>query len=845
MKKMKLTAIVLIVLCLSTMLIFTACDEPSGSGSSGSLERTLSSIEIKSQPDKTEYYVGEALDITGATITVKYSDDSSVDKPITADMVSGYDKDVVGTQTLIVKYSEDGNERMTTLIVEVRAIPITLSSIEIKSQPNKTEYYVGEELDFTGAMIKVNYSDGSSEDKAITAEMISGYDKTIAGTQTLTVTYSEDSIEKTATFSVVVNNIPVVLSSIEIKSQPNKTAYYVGEELDLTGAMIKVNYSDGSSENKAITAGMISGYDKTTAGTQTLTVTYSEGDVEKTAALIVVVSEQPDYLFTYGDEYCWNIIEDEDGVVSFESLSNSQYLMFNKLRFTGGSLSFDLKVSSNEYSYSVASGMLFASDSLAADHNTGSFYVVGRDPWNELLIFSKDNGAFSWQENGKVSNVLSETGKSYRIKIIWDKDNDKVYYFIDGVYQGTGVLNKGFKGEYIGIYADNAGVTVSDIVIDADETFVPPVSETVDYLFTYGDSSNWSITGEGESASFVALKSSQYLMFKNRTFGGGSVSFKIKFNNKNYTNWCASGILFGSDTMDVNHNNGKFYVAGTETWNDFVVFAKDNGSFSWVDSNKAVGVVNEIDRTYNLKFIWDSDNDLVHYYVDGSYISTQPLGLGYKGQYLGLYVENVGMTISDIVINEEETFSAPVTVTETDAYSFTVGDLSNWQITENDGNVTFRSIKANQMLMLKDKTFSSGSVSFKIRVACDNFTYSIASGIVFAADRLDVNYDQGSYYVAGADRWYDYVAFSKNNGAFAWQDTGKIPNAVTEWGKTYNLKFVWDKEADCIHYFIDGVYQGTGTLNAGLQGSYIGVYADNAGVTISDIVIDPDEVYNA
>lgn len=203
------------------------------------------------------------------------------------------------------------------------------------------------------------------------------------------------------------------------------------------------------------------------------------------------------------------------------------------------------------------------------------------------------------------------------------------------------------------------------------------------------------------------------------------------------------------------------------------------------------------------------------------------------------------MTISDIVINAEETFSAPVTVTETDAYSFTVGDSSNWQITENDGNVTFRSIKANQMLMLKDKAFSGGSVSFKIRVACDNFTYSIASGIVFAADRLDVNYDQGSYYVAGADRWYDYVAFYKNNGAFAWQDTGKIPNAVTEWGKTYNLKFVWDKEADCIHYFIDGVYQGTGTLNAGLQGSYIGVYADNAGVTISDIVIDPDEVYNA
>ncbi len=843
MKKLKLMTILLIALCLSTSLMLAACDETPDSGSSGSLP-TLSSIEIKSLPDKTEYYVGEELDLAGATITVRYSDGSSLDKAIAAEMVSGYNKDVAGAQTLSVRYSEDGNERMTTLIVEVKAIPIILSSIEIKSQPAKTEYYVGEELDLAGAKITVRYSDDNSVDKAITVDMISGYDKNVVGAQVLTVTYSEDGIEKTATLSVVVNSIPVTLSSIEIKSQPDKTEYYVDDELDLTGAKITVKYSDGSSVDKAITADMVSGYDKTSVGTQVLTVTYSEGDVEKTTTLSVVVAEQPDYLFTYGDEYCWNITED-DGVVSFESLSNSQYLMFNKLRFSGGSISFDLKVSDNDYTYSVLSGIVFAADVLDVNHDNGRFYVVGRDKWNELLVFSKDNGEFAWQDTGKVSNVLTDTDKSYRIKMVWDKDVDKVYYFIDDVYQGTGILNKGFSGEYLGIYADNAGVTISDIVIDEDEEFVPPVSETDDYLFTCGDSSNWSITGEGETASYVALKDSQYLMFKNKTFGGGSVSFKIKFNNKNYTYWCASGILFGADTLQAEHNTGKFYVAGVETWNDFVVFAKDNGNFQWLDSNKAAGVINEIDRTYNLKFIWDSENDLLHYFVDGSYISTQALTPGYKGQYMGLYTENVGMVISDIVIDEEEVFSTPVAVKETDDYMFTIGDASNWEITEDNGSVSYRSIKANQMLMLKNKTFEGGSVSFKIKVACDNFTYSIASGIVFAADRLDVDYDQGSYYVAGADKWYDYVAFSKNNGVFAWQDTGKITNVVTEWGKTYDLKFVWDKTADCIHYFVNGEYKGTGTLSGSLGGSYIGIYADNAGVTISDIVIAPDEVYIA
>lgn len=240
---------------------------------------------------------------------------------------------------------------------------------------------------------RLQFADSDDRGKN-TAGTISGYDKTRAGTQTLTVIYSEGGVEKSATLSVVVNNVSAVLSSIEIKSQPNKTEYYVGEELNLTGAMITVRYGDGSSVDKAITVEMISGYDNTTTGSQTLTVTYSEGGVEKSATLSVAVSEQPDYLFTCGDEYCWNIAEDEDGIVSFESLSTSQFLMFNKLRFSGGSISFNLKVSSNEYTYNVASGIVFASDSLAAEHNTGSFYVVGRDPWNELLVFSKDNGDF-------------------------------------------------------------------------------------------------------------------------------------------------------------------------------------------------------------------------------------------------------------------------------------------------------------------------------------------------------------------------------------------------------------------------------------------------------------------
>ncbi|MBQ7247216.1 MAG: bacterial Ig-like domain-containing protein [Lachnospiraceae bacterium] len=77
------------------------------------------------------------------------------------------------------------------------------------------------------------------------------------------------------------------VSSIEWITRPSRVTYSVGEALDLTGGSIKVNYTDGTSENMGLTAGMISGFSPVSASAQTLTVSY-EGktlsyDIEVTA----------------------------------------------------------------------------------------------------------------------------------------------------------------------------------------------------------------------------------------------------------------------------------------------------------------------------------------------------------------------------------------------------------------------------------------------------------------------------------------------------------------------------------------------------------------------------------
>lgn len=78
--------------------------------------------------------------------------------------------------------------------------PVSLSGIEVTTPPTKTTYDQGEALDVSGGEITLYYSDGASEVIPITEDMVSGFDSSVAGTNTITVSYGG----KTATFRVIV-----------------------------------------------------------------------------------------------------------------------------------------------------------------------------------------------------------------------------------------------------------------------------------------------------------------------------------------------------------------------------------------------------------------------------------------------------------------------------------------------------------------------------------------------------------------------------------------------------------------------------------------------------------------
>ena len=247
------------------------------------LNVTLSDVVSKimiTKPTKTNYNHGEELDLTGGKIEVTTASGLSKEVPIEGSMITengttvnmspskdDYGENTTVTKILTITYEEGGKK-------EIASYPIIIVN-DVKSitmhQTPKTSYNVNDLLDITDGEILVTRAVGEPETKEITKDMVTGFDSTKENTKlTLTVSYIENGITKTTTYDVSVKDI---VTGIGIKTNPNKTQYKYGEELDLTGATISVVKGSGTVEIP-VTEDMVSGYDKEKLGEQTIKVTY-------------------------------------------------------------------------------------------------------------------------------------------------------------------------------------------------------------------------------------------------------------------------------------------------------------------------------------------------------------------------------------------------------------------------------------------------------------------------------------------------------------------------------------------------------------------------------------------
>lgn len=122
----------------------------------------------------------------------------------------------------------------------------TVERMELRSAPTKTTYMVGDELNTAGLSVMAYYDDGTYS--TMNHELLT-FEPSVfkdTGRQTIEVGYRLNEKITPVTFDVTVEENTRTADSIEIVELPDKTRYFVGDSLDLTGLAVKAHYTDGS-----------------------------------------------------------------------------------------------------------------------------------------------------------------------------------------------------------------------------------------------------------------------------------------------------------------------------------------------------------------------------------------------------------------------------------------------------------------------------------------------------------------------------------------------------------------------------------------------------------------------
>lgn len=89
-------------------------------------------------------------------------------------------------------------------------------------------------------------------------------------------------------FSITAPENAKQLSSISV-TKPTKTTYNIGDSLNTSGMVVTAKFSDNSTQT--VTDYKVSGFDSSSAGTKTVTVSYTYSGVTKTATFSVTVNK--------------------------------------------------------------------------------------------------------------------------------------------------------------------------------------------------------------------------------------------------------------------------------------------------------------------------------------------------------------------------------------------------------------------------------------------------------------------------------------------------------------------------------------------------------------------------
>ena len=346
-------------------------------------ENILVSIEVTTQPIKTEYIEGQKFDKTGMVVTGTLLDGSSV-------LISGYSVSENKLSTDDTKIEVVFKEKITYVNIVVKKNIVT--KIEVTKQPIKTEYVEGQKFDKTGMVVKATYLDG-------TENTITDYN--ISNT-TLKADDEEIEVEfEGVKTSVKINVTKNKVEKIEITKLPNKTQYSVGEKFDATGMVVKAKYLDGT--EKEITDYKITKTESLKIGDTTITIEY-EGI---TSNIDITVKE---IVYTVLEGENEKFIKNHDKDISVRI--NADVTLFQKVCIDGKEI--------DRSNYVVTSGSTiitlkqsYLNKLSIGSHTMKTIFTDGRVAYSTITVMEEDNDKNNVdKENTNIENNTNSTSSN-------------------------------------------------------------------------------------------------------------------------------------------------------------------------------------------------------------------------------------------------------------------------------------------------------------------------------------------------------------------------------------------------------------------------------------------------
>ena len=318
-------------------------------------------LDVTTNNVKTTFEYGESFTSSGLVVSkvMSYGDpEIALPSEYTVDN-SAFNSRVAGTYTIVVTLSDVlYNNEPVGASYDVTVNASVQNGIALDTTNVKTTYYLGEELTLENLTVSKTYAN-TTFTEFITSEEYNvnngGFDNTVAGTYTITITQKDSTFSKT--FDVTVLNETKILR-LEVSNAKNEFEW--GEEFDASGIVVKKVLSLG----EPVTLGSgeytinSSAYDKNTAGSYVIivslngtfiTTNYNVTVGERPAPVVVGITLNTDNaktVFAWGEEF------DATGLVVLKQMDYGNPVVAEESEYAINSGAFD-KNTAGDYEITI------------------------------------------------------------------------------------------------------------------------------------------------------------------------------------------------------------------------------------------------------------------------------------------------------------------------------------------------------------------------------------------------------------------------------------------------------------------------------------------------------------